>query len=102
MFGPRVALARKAMRFTAAQRALMNAYYSQGMVGTGKKHRRLIKKAANDAGLSTPQVKVSRYKVSYTFSYCLLLLISVGLRKQITKEVMLILRHKSVPPKEKE
>jgi hypothetical protein len=67
MFGPRVALARKAMRFTAAQRALMNAYYSQGMVGTGKKHRRLIKKAANDAELSTPQIKVSRYKLVIHF-----------------------------------
>lgn len=56
----RVTLSRRATRFTAAQRAFMNAYYAKGMVGTGKTHKRLIRKAAKDAGLSTPQVKVGR------------------------------------------
>ena len=60
-----VVLARRATRFSAAQRAFMNAYYVKGMVGTGKKHRRLIKKAAKDAGLSTPQVKVSRQTINF-------------------------------------
>ena len=47
-----------AVRFTAAQRAYMNAYYSGGMRGTGKRYKSLIQKAAVDAGLTVAQVKV--------------------------------------------
>ena len=54
----RAALSRRAARFTVAQRAFINAYYSKGMTGTGRKHKHMIRKAANDAGLSTPQIKV--------------------------------------------
>ena len=84
----RLALSRRATRFTAAQRAYMHAYYSKGMTGTGKTHKRLIKKAAKDAGLSTPQVKVGRIKflgikfqdIFFFFA------VSAGLRRKITKK----------------
>lgn len=52
-----VLMKRKISRFTTAQKAFMNAYYNQGMKGTGKQYKHLIK-AANDAGLTSAQVKV--------------------------------------------
>ena len=52
---------RKLTRFTAAQIAFLNAYYNQGLTGTGKKYRSFIKRAAFDAGMTTTQVKVGWY-----------------------------------------
>lgn len=50
---------RRVSRFTTAQKAFLNAYYGQGMKGTGKQYCKLIRRAATDAGLSSAQVKVS-------------------------------------------
>lgn len=54
---------RRISRFTTAQKAFLNAYYSQGMKGTGKKHYNLIRQAATDAGLHSAQVKVSMFSI---------------------------------------
>ena len=48
----------RVVRFSEAQRACLNSYYRQGMVGVGKKEALLISKAAKDTHLSTNQVKV--------------------------------------------
>lgn len=48
----------RVVRFSEAQRACLNLYYHQGMVGVGKKEALLISKAAKDTHLSTNQVKV--------------------------------------------
>ena len=53
-----VSLKKKAVRFSEAQRACLNAYYVKGMSGTGKNMHPLICKAAKDTHLSTAQVKV--------------------------------------------
>ena len=61
---PKPLLVKKGVtRFTTAQKAFMNAYYNQGMKGTGKQYKHLIKRAANDAGLSIAQVKVCRCRI---------------------------------------
>ena len=60
---PKPIVKKKVVRFTTAQKAFMNAYYDQGMKGTGKHYKHLIKRAAIDAGLSTAQVKVCRCRI---------------------------------------
>ena len=55
---PKILVKKKVARFTTAQKTFMNAYYNQGMKGTGKQYKHLIKRAASEAGLSTAQVKV--------------------------------------------
>ena len=49
---------KKVIRFTVAQKAFMNAYYKQGMTGTGKQYRHLVERAAADSGLTRVQVEV--------------------------------------------
>lgn len=48
----------RSKRFSTAQRACLQVYYSNGMTRTGKKYSSLIAKAANDTNLSVKQVKV--------------------------------------------
>ena len=52
-------------RFTTA---FLNAYYNQGMIGSGKQYKHLIKRASNDAGLSTAQVKVCWCRIVLSLS----------------------------------
>lgn len=51
--------AKPCRRFSAAQVACLKLFYANGMTGTGRKHRSLIAKAADDTHLSIKQVKVS-------------------------------------------
>ena len=45
-------------RFSEAQTACLNSYYSNGMTSTNKKHHLILSKAAKDADLKVAQVKV--------------------------------------------
>ena len=48
----------KISRFSEAQRACLNAYYSRGMTGTGERHKSAIERASKDTHLTPAQVKV--------------------------------------------
>ena len=50
---------KKMSRFSVAQNACLNAYYSSGMRGIGKKYSSQIVQAASDSQLTTLQVIVS-------------------------------------------
>ena len=45
------------VRFSVAQKACLNSYYSNGMTSTSKNHCLMISRAAKDADLTVAQVK---------------------------------------------
>ena len=49
---------KKIVRFSEAQRACLNSYFSAGMNSTASEHAPIIKNAAQDTHLSAIQVKV--------------------------------------------
>ena len=51
----------KLTRFSVAQTACLNAYYHNGMIGTGKKYSSQIAKAAADTQLTCDQVKIRHF-----------------------------------------
>ena len=50
---------KRAVRFSKAQKACLNAYYCQGMTGAAKENAHLIAQAVKDTHLTSSQVKVS-------------------------------------------
>ena len=51
----------KSKTFSVAQRACLKSFFSNGMVGVGKRYSSLIEQAANDTHLAVDQVKVSSH-----------------------------------------
>ena len=56
---------KRAVRFTEAQVATLDAYFSLGMTGIGKRHLPLIGKAVEDTKLTSQQVKVHSSYYTY-------------------------------------
>ena len=50
---------KQTVRFSAAQKTCLEAYYCQGMTRTAKEDSHVISNAARDTNLTTAQVKVS-------------------------------------------
>ena len=51
-------LAKRKRTFSQAQRACLNAFFTNGMTGCSKQHAALINQASRDAELTIKQVKV--------------------------------------------
>ena len=75
-------------RFTAAQKAYLNAYYSQGMKGTGRQYKNIIQRAAADTGLSSAQIKVCNLNCNIPSKVAITTHCSDGLKGIIIEGIM--------------